>query len=126
MNYNVAVMSRNYKTFGQWLKSHRQQLDLYQSHVAKKAGVSTSYVSNIERTQPHTVTGRPIHPERDKVIALAQAVEGNVDEALLLAGYAPVSEPDQLQILSFEGLDERDIWEINELIALKRRRKGLS
>lgn len=90
LNYNVAHMSG----FGTWLRSHRKALRLYQSDVAKRADVSPSYISTLEREQPHTLTGDVIRPDRDKVIAIAKAVKGDVDEALRLCGYAPV-EPDE-------------------------------
>jgi transcriptional regulator with XRE-family HTH domain len=77
------------ETFADWLRKHRKALGLLQSDVAKRAGVSTSYVSTLERGQKHSTTGADLKPERDKVKALAKAVRGDVDEALLLCGYAP-------------------------------------
>lgn len=87
LDYNTVVMS----TFGKWLLAKRKGLRLLQSDVARAAGVSVSYISTLERAQPHTITGGDITPEREKVAAIARAVGGDPDEALLMFGYAPDS-----------------------------------
>ncbi len=74
--------------FGAWLREHRINQGLFQSDVAKRAGVSVSYVSTLERTQPHSISGKDVSPTREKIMALAKAVGGSVDEALKLTGYA--------------------------------------
>lgn len=86
-NYNVASV----ENFGQWLRRHRKQLRLTQKDVADRANLSFSYVSTLERQQPHTITGNDILPTREKVESLARAVQGDLNEALLLCGYAPVN-----------------------------------
>jgi transcriptional regulator with XRE-family HTH domain len=94
-SYNVET----YMTFGEWLRRHRKQLGLTQPETAERAHVSTSYVSTIERGQPHSITGGVIRPEPEKVIALAKAVEGDPDEALQLCGYADSKEEGTTYIL---------------------------
>lgn len=85
MNYNFVVM----ETFGKWLLRHRKALDLKQGEVAARAQVSVSYISTLEREQPHSTSGEEIKPDRDKIARIAKAVGGNVNEALRLTGYAP-------------------------------------
>ena len=101
-SYNIVVMD----TFGEWLRRHRKQLDLLQSEVARRAGVSTSYISTLERSQKHSITGAELVPDRDKVTAIAKAVNGNANEALRLCGYATdedrFSLPDGVMV-SFES-----------------------
>ncbi len=87
MHYNVATV----ETFGKWLYQNRKDQGLTQLQVAERAGLSFSYVSTLERMQPHTLTGKKILPTRERVEALAKAVNGNVDEALRLCGYAPAT-----------------------------------
>jgi transcriptional regulator with XRE-family HTH domain len=82
--YTIATVMN----FGEWLRDHRKRADLTQRDVAKRAGLSFSYVSTLERKQPHTITGNQVLPTRDKVIALAKAVNGDANEALSLTGYA--------------------------------------
>jgi transcriptional regulator with XRE-family HTH domain len=89
VNYNLVGMVN----FGSWLRNRRKALDLLQSDVAQRAGVSISYISTLERGQKHSTTGAELTPDRDKVIAIAKAVNGDIDEALLLCGYAPADTP---------------------------------
>ena len=84
MNYNLVVMAG----FGEWLLRHRKALEMKQSDVASRANVSVSYISTIERDQPHSITGAKLTPEREKVIAIAKAVNGDINEALELCGYS--------------------------------------
>lgn len=81
--------TRRMKDFAEWLSTRRQEKGLKQRELALRAKVSESYISTIENRRPHSLTGSPLRPEPEKVIRLARAVGGDVDEALLLAGYAP-------------------------------------
>ena len=118
-------MSRSHPgDFGAWVKSHRKMLGLTQTEIAHKAGVSPSYISTIERQQPHTVTGIPVKPEREKVLAIAKAVGGDVNEALVLCGFLPTDAseiPEAIRIISFEGLDESDLDSIVDFIMWKKK-----
>lgn len=117
-------MSRSHPgDFGSWVRSHRKKLGLTQTEIAHKAGVSPSYISTLERRQPHTVTGVPVTPERDKVLSIAKAVGGSADEALVLCGYMPENPseiPEAIRIISFEGLDEKDVDSIVDFILWKK------
>jgi transcriptional regulator with XRE-family HTH domain len=84
MKYNIVVM----ENFGKWLKRHRLALEMNQKDVAKLAEISVSYVSTLERSQPHSLTGESIRPEPEVVAALAKAVKGNLAEAMAFFGYA--------------------------------------
>ena len=118
-------MSRNHPAdFGAWVRQHRKLLGLTQTDIAERAGVSPSYISTIERRQPHTVTGVPIKPERDKVMAIAKAVGGSPSEALVMCGYLPedTSEiPEAIRIISFDGMDEADVNSIVDFILWKKK-----
>jgi transcriptional regulator with XRE-family HTH domain len=74
--------------FGKWLKEHRNKADMTLKDVAARSGLSFSYVSTLERDQPHSLTGKSIRPTPEKVRVLVKAVGGDIDEALQLAGYA--------------------------------------
>lgn len=123
-------MSHNHPSgFGVWLKRHRKVLGLTQTEVAERAGVSPSYISTIERQQPHTITGIPVRPERDKIMAIAKAVGGSPDEALVLCGYLPDDEakvPDAIRIIGFDGFTQDDVDSIVDFIMWKKhnQRKG--
>lgn len=80
-------------SFGEWLRKYRKEKGLTQDELASASGVSPSYISTIERDQPHTITGGKIRPEREKVLALAKAVGGDPVVALLLCGYSATLPP---------------------------------
>lgn len=122
-NYNLVKM----QSFGHWLQERRKDAGMRQSDVAKRAGVSTSYISTLERGQKHSVTGAQLRPEPDKVEAIAKAVGGDVNEALALCGYASgktVSRPhtaaefiEALQSLGVDGIQFFDKPNLEELTA---------
>lgn len=76
-------------SFGKWLYNQRKEARLTQGELARRAHISTSYVSTLEREQEHTVTGALPQPDREIVIDLAKVLNADIDEALLAAGYAP-------------------------------------
>jgi transcriptional regulator with XRE-family HTH domain len=120
MNYNIVVM----ETFGKWLLRHRKALNMTQSDVAKRSSVSVSYISTIERDQPHSITGEDITPDREKVEALAKAVGGDVGEALHMAGYASTNEkfhnlPDFLYQIDWQKFSPTALNEIKSFIEFK-------
>jgi transcriptional regulator with XRE-family HTH domain len=68
-------------TFGDYLRQHRKRQGLSQGQLAHKAKISQSYVSGLER-------GMNRQPDRDNVLALADALGVPRQEALRAAGYA--------------------------------------
>lgn len=112
--------------FGLWLREKRQTARLTQTEVAKLAGISPSYVSTLERGEPHSVSKIPVKPERETVLAIAKAIGGNPNEALVLAGYMPnhLSDiPDSIRIIGFEELNEEDVDAIVDFIKWKKQSK---
>lgn len=95
------------ENFGQWLRRHRTDLGLTLREVAERTGLSFSYISALERQQPHSITGKDITPTREKVVLLARAVQGNQDEALTAAGYAPskpLTKPTTIPVLKRQNV----------------------
>jgi transcriptional regulator with XRE-family HTH domain len=120
--YNTVVMEK----FGDWLRRHRKALGLLQSQVASRAGVSTSYISTLERAQKHSITGADLVPDREKLAAIAKAVNGNVNEALRFFGYAPNQPTETFDILDlatvmFHDADRLTPEEKEELLTIVRR-----
>lgn len=89
-NYNIAIIM---PTFGKWLLDNRKAARLTQGELAKRAGISTSYVSTLEREEPHHITNAPPQPAINVVESIAQSLGVEIDDALLAAGYAPRSVP---------------------------------
>lgn len=48
-------------------------------------------LSRLMSAAPQTATGKPSQPNSDLVVRLAETLKINVDEALVLAGYAPLN-----------------------------------
>lgn len=103
--YNLVVM----ENFGEWLKRCRKERGWTQEDLHQKSGVSASYISTLERTQPHSITGATLRPEPNKVEKLATSLGKDISEALLLAGYAPQNSNESHEILdgATVSFDER-------------------
>lgn len=67
--------------WGACVKQRRERLSLTRHDLAMCAYIDASYITLIERDG--------YVPRRDKVISLARAMNSDVDEVLLTAGYAP-------------------------------------
>lgn len=92
-------------SFGRWLFDHRKACGLTQAEVASRAGCSKSYLSMLERDQPHPSSGSEIRPSQRLVDSLAVAVAGPLREARLRAGYSPPDANDRYALLG-RRLDE--------------------
>jgi len=84
--YNIGVMVIS---FGKWLFDKRQEKRLTQTQLGERAGISTSYISTIERAQRHSTTNAVPRPSEDTVERLATALDIDLDEARIAAGYLP-------------------------------------
>ena len=73
----------NNQEWAKYIKMQRKRQGLTLRCLADRAGVDPSYVTLIERDG--------YIPRRDKVLALAKALECDVDRTLLEAGYAPAT-----------------------------------
>lgn len=94
-----------------------------QKELAKKARVSKSYIGHLENARPHTTSNAPPKPDREKVIALAKALNADVDLALHLAGFASNIVPAAIVEEGFQGLGDADIAEIVSFIRFKKSQK---
>lgn len=123
-NYNSNQMSQ---TFGEWLLTSRKSAKLTQEKVAERSGISKAYIGHLENARPHTTTGAKLTPSREKVIALAKAVGGNVNEALRLANYADEENvlPEFLHHIDFSVFNARELLDIESFIRFKLHEKGM-
>lgn len=79
------------RTFATWLQLHQTQAGLKAAEIARRTGLSRTMITYALRGTGKT--GNPTGHTRETVINLAEAVEGDIDEALTLAGYAPLRPP---------------------------------
>ena len=66
--------------------------DLSMAEAARRAGVSRTAWTYADRGYGKRGPGTPCGHDRDVVIKLAEAVGGNIDEALRLTGYASLRQ----------------------------------
>lgn len=85
------------KSFGVWLFDKRRDQHLTQQELARLAGCTKQYISNLERNAPHPVTGALPKVSRKKLDDIAGALGVSLSEARLAAGYAP-PERDQRDV----------------------------
>ncbi|MBQ7567195.1 helix-turn-helix domain-containing protein [bacterium] len=89
----------------QWantIKFHRQRLKLTSRKLAQKAGIDPSYITLMERDG--------CVPRREKVQALAEALEINADALLLVAGYAPEQNKNSSKLSNFGSEQNSDAF----------------
>ncbi len=78
------------KRFGRLIYENRKLKDMTQEALAQKAGCSKNYISMLERAAPHSQGGGAVQPSEELVDSLAITLGIPLDEARLLAGYAPL------------------------------------
>jgi transcriptional regulator with XRE-family HTH domain len=103
----VAEQEKSANPFGKWLKVKREAKDWSVRKLADKAGniCSASYISQLENNSYVGKKGKPMQPDEIIVDALASALGESVNEARLLAGYAPgeLSDDELVADGLFEG-----------------------
>jgi transcriptional regulator with XRE-family HTH domain len=90
--------------FCDWLTRKRLELSarmgrrVTQAEVAKKAGISRSYVSFLE-TGVNPTTGKPVAVDRDMVLRLADALDVEPEDALYAAGFGERLSDEERELL---------------------------
>ena len=75
-------MTDNGLQFGAFVRREREAREIGLREMAKKIGVSPTYLSKVERDEFTP-------PTEDKVRAIAQIIECDIDELLAMAGRMP-------------------------------------
>jgi transcriptional regulator with XRE-family HTH domain len=101
------MTSNEGEKFGATVRREREKLEIGLREMAKKIGVSPTYISKVERDEFPP-------PAEDKVIAIAKILDRDPDELLALAGKVSSDLSDIIR--------ERP----RELAALLRTTKGLT
>src|SRR5262245_24094592 len=73
--------------FGRWVRRFRDQCDYTQEQLGDLVGVKKAYISNLERAELSSYTGRPSRPDIEIVDKLAAVLGRPIMEARNLAGY---------------------------------------
>lgn len=91
--------------FAAWLKHHREQAGITPAQAARKAGLSRARWSHAEAGfEIKRGVRKPVGHTKDTVIRMANAVQGDVNKALVLAGYASVSRDEARYEADLEAL----------------------
>lgn len=78
--------------FSEWLTRHFDNSRFKSfSELANEVKLSRATVSALANAKKQTLTDKPSKPKKENVILLATALEADVDEALKIAGYAPIN-----------------------------------
>ena len=83
--------------FGENLFKWRKEAGLSLRALAEKADLSPTYIDNIEKNKPHSVSGALPSPSRASVVALSRACNVADDIALRAAGYLPNNAEEEFQ-----------------------------
>jgi transcriptional regulator with XRE-family HTH domain len=75
----MTTMTAGRETFGACIRREREARRLGLRQMAKKIGVSPTYLSKVERDEF-------THPTEEKVRAIARSIERDLDELLAMAG----------------------------------------
>jgi transcriptional regulator with XRE-family HTH domain len=114
----------HFMTFGEWLKAKRAELRFSGGDLERRSGVSRQYISNLERGTVQEKSRNPIQPSVEIVEKLAKALDADIDEARLAAGYAPRNGiPAEIKAIGFDNLDHDDLREIADFIAFRKAQK---
>lgn len=79
-------------TFGDWLRDKIKENAISNAELARRVGVSPTYIGNLIRDfSPNSKTGK-IRASEPIIESIAKALNANLNEARLAAGYAPINE----------------------------------
>jgi transcriptional regulator with XRE-family HTH domain len=112
-------------TFGERLRQLRRARRLNQRTLAARVGIDFTYLSKIEN-------GRMLPPSAETIVKLAQALQANADELLLLAHKVPedltpviIQSPRWPAFLrSIRDLTDAELQELNNYAQEIRGRRG--
>jgi len=83
------------KSFAQWLKKSCEAMGTNPSQLAKKTGISSSYMYDLANDGVKITDNVPVYkrPSEDKILQIASALGISATDGLLAAGYGPDTPP---------------------------------
>lgn len=116
--------------FGYWLRESRRAVRLSQAELGKLVGLSNQYISNLENNRANTVNGLPSQLSAEKIVALAEAMNLDPDNALVLFGFTPrmqgsgsvvISSGNVSKIMQMDGSEDSTEIAIQRLLCEAQR-----
>lgn len=97
------------KTFGEAIKERLTALNMRPSELARRANTSRQNIGRLINGVVHPITGAYPTADLATVEAIAKALNWNINEARLAAGYAPTEPQTRIQkliaALEAQGID---------------------
>jgi SOS-response transcriptional repressor LexA len=83
------------KSFAQWLKKSCEAMGTNPSQLAKKSGISSSYMYDLANDGVKVIDGVPVYkrPSEEKILLIASSLGISPTDGLLAAGYGPDVPP---------------------------------
>jgi transcriptional regulator with XRE-family HTH domain len=81
---NKAKVEQQRREFGEWLRLHRERLDLNQAEAGRRAGMSRTQWTRLENGESGT--------RRENIPEIAKAIKADLHETYRRAGFVPPSE----------------------------------
>jgi transcriptional regulator with XRE-family HTH domain len=102
------------KTFSEWLNYHRKKNKFTFAGLAEAIGgiCSNAFLNQVEKNRYKNSKGKPMRPAEEIVLALALVFNADANEALTLAGYAPLNAqtvPAEISNLNWAFVSEREV-----------------
>lgn len=101
VNYGFTNMLRS---FGGELKIKLEAAGMRASELSRRSGVTKQNIGRLLNNTPHTVSGALPRTSEDTVVKLARALDWDINEALLAAGHAPLTNENEAGL--FSGLEK--------------------
>lgn len=123
-NYCKVWMNKEYmkSKFAAALAVKLKERGMKAIELAEKTKSSRANISRLLNDTPHPITGALPKPNEETVEKISKALDWDIDEARLAAGYAPTKTsgiPEQISRHDFSQFDEKDLESISDFIKFK-------
>lgn len=78
-------------SFGEYLKEKMREKSVRAADLARRTGITKQGIGRLLNNVPHPISGAEPKPELETVEKIAKALDLNIDEARLAAGFAPTN-----------------------------------
>lgn len=88
-SFTNYVVNSGFTMFGEKLQEKLDEAGIKAAELARRSGVTKQNIGRLLNNTPHSITGALPKAEKPTVEKLAKALNWNLDDALIAAGYAP-------------------------------------
>ena len=107
VNFGLTIMT---KTFGEILSEKLADLKIKPAKLAQMSGITKQNIGRLLHGTRHPITNAPPKTTEETVEKIARALDWDIDDALLAAGFAPRKKKmetvdDEFAALFYESAD---------------------